>query len=96
MKEIIIDGMLHGTGIRDKLEGGYLAPLDIGLPEAITLKINHWLLEYEEEHYNGFSNKRNTERLDYKGIEIARKIRDELSELRVFYYSNAELKELEL
>ena len=96
MQEIIIDGMLHGTGIRDKYEGGYLVPQAIGLPNEIILKINHWLLEYEEEHYNGFSNKENIKRLDSKGIEIARRIRDELIDTKVFYYSNAELKELEI
>ncbi len=57
MKEIIIAGMLHGTGIRNKYNGGYLLPQDINMPKAIILKIKECLLEYEEEHYNGFLNR---------------------------------------
>jgi hypothetical protein len=96
MREIIIDGMLHGTGIRDKYEGGYLYPQDIGLPDEIILKLNQWLLEYEEEHYNSFSNKKNIKRLDSEGIEIARQIRDKLGDTKVSYYSNAEMKGLKI
>lgn len=96
MQEIIVDGMLHGTGIRNKLEGGYLVPKSIGLSNEIILKIKHWLLEYEEEQYNGFANKENIKRLDSIGMEIARQIRDELIDSKVYYYSNAELKELEV
>lgn len=96
MREIIIDGMLHGSGIRDKYEGGYISPQDIGLPDEIILKLNHWLLEYEEEHYNRFSNKKRIKKLDSDGIEIARLIKDRLIDTKVFYYSNAELKQLEI
>lgn len=96
MKTIIVDGLLHGTGIRDRVEGGYLDPGEIGLTKETILTITNWLSQYEEEHYNHFSNPSNIEKLDLIGFEIAKRIEKELPDFKVGYYSNALLKELTL
>ena len=39
---LIVDGMLSGTGIRDGDEGGYLEPSKIDLSENLCKKISAW------------------------------------------------------
>ena len=54
MKYIIIDALLNGTGIRDKYKGGYIDPRSLGLSGVTIVRLNNWLSEYWEEHYNGY------------------------------------------
>jgi len=89
MKYLIIDAALSGTGIRDKYAGGYIAPNDLGLSFAIKQRLNEWLSKYENEHYNGYTNDKIINELDQEGKEIALMIKNELSEVKIEYFSDA-------
>lgn len=89
---IVVDGELNGTGVRDYYEGGYIDPLLLNLSEILRIKQSEWLLRYENEHYHEFSNEHEVEALDKEGLEIAQKIKKELSDRKVHYYSAAKLK----
>jgi hypothetical protein len=91
MRYLVIDASLSGTGIRDKYEGGYLAPEDLGLSSAIVQSLNTWLAKYENEHYNGFTNDNIIDELDREGKEIALLIKNELSKVKLEYFSNARM-----
>ncbi len=93
MKYLVIDGMLNGTGIRDKYEGGYLSLDSLELPQSLRIKIKEWLSSYEQEHYNGFENTVNVDELDKTGIEIAKQIKTILN-AKVEYFSSATMKEI--
>lgn len=91
MKYLIIDASLSGTGIRDKYEGGYLAPEDLQLSQTTIQCLNIWLLKYENEHYNGFLDNIIIDELDREGKEIAIIIKNELSEVKLEYFSDARM-----
>jgi hypothetical protein len=95
MRYLVVDGMLHGTGIRDKNEGGYVKLETLNLPDVLNARIKEWLLKYEEEHYNGYLNSQNIEALDLLGIEIAKQVQAVVGP-KVTYFSNAKLKEQEV
>jgi len=67
MRYIVVDAALSGTGIRDKYEGGYINPEDLGLSLLTTQRLRRWLLKYENEHYNGFTNDSIVNELDQEG-----------------------------
>ncbi len=91
MKYLIIDASLNGTGIRDKYEGGYLAAEDLELSAATLRRLNEWLAKYEAEHYNGFIDQKNIDELDTEGRIIATLVKNELSEVKMEYFSHARL-----
>lgn len=91
MKYLVIDAALSGTGIRDKYEGSYIDPEDLGLSLATEQRLNEWLSKYENEHYNGFTDDNIINELDQEGKEIALMIRSELSEVKIEYFSDARL-----
>ena len=91
MKYLLIDAALHGTGIRDYYEGGYIDPDTLGLNDEIIEKINKWLLKYENEHYDSFENLSTINTLDNEGMEIAGIIKKQLPEAKIDYYSAAKL-----
>ena len=91
MKYIVIDAGLNGTGIRDKYEGGFIAPEDLGLSSEVKQRLNEWLSKYEDEHYNGFTDDRIISELDLEGKEIALMIKQELPEVKIDYFSEARL-----
>lgn len=93
MKYLVIDAALSGTGIRDKYEGGYVAPEDLGLSFATNQRLNEWLSKYENEHYNGFTDDNMIDYLDQEGKEIALIIKSELLEVKIEYFSEARLTE---
>lgn len=92
MKYLVIDAALSGTGIRDKYEGGYINPEDLGLGMEIKQKLNDWLADYEMEHYNDFTNDKLVDDLDQRGKEIALMVKQELSEVKIEYFSDARMK----
>jgi hypothetical protein len=95
MKYLIIDASLNCTGIRDYYEGGYINPADLHLSYKTIQHLNDWLARYENEHYYGFKNNTIINKLDIEGKEIAFKIKNELSDIKIAYYSDARLtKEL--
>ena len=91
MKYLVIDAALHGTGIRDYYEGGYIDPDTLGLNDEIIKRINEWLLKYENEHYDSFENLSMINALDSEGMEIAGIIKKQLSEVKIDYYSAAKM-----
>lgn len=91
MRYLIIDGMIHGTGIRDKYKGGYLPIDSLGFSEEIKNRIREWLNFYEQEHYAGFIHPNIIDKLDKEGIAIAKIIKTHLPDSKVEYYSNAKL-----
>lgn len=95
-KYLTIDGMLSGTGIRDTLEGGYITPESLGLHIETVIKIEKWLEKYEEQHYNGFSNKAINDSLDEEGKIIARIIKEQFPDCKIEYFSDAYMKKEEI
>jgi hypothetical protein len=91
MKYLVIDAALSGTGIRDKYEGGYIDTEDLDLSLLIKQRLKEWLSKYESEHYNGFTNDTIINELDQEGREIALIIKNELSEVKIEYFSDARL-----
>jgi len=94
MHHLIIDGMLSGTGVRDGTAGGYLDLKNVGLSADLTKRIASWLVAYESAHYRQFGDKAENDRLDQEGIAIARRIREELPDNMVEYFSNAQMRKL--
>ena len=91
MKYLVIDACLSSTGIRDEYEGGCIDPLSLGLSCDVVESLKKWLLAYEDEHYSGYSNGSLINELDNEGREIAAKIKSELGDVKVSYYSDAKL-----
>ncbi len=91
MKYLVIDAALSGTGIRDKYEGGYLSPEELGLSFQVIDRLNEWLSRYENEHYNGFTDNDLIDKLDQEGKEIAIMIKTELKEVKLEYFSDGRM-----
>jgi hypothetical protein len=91
MQYLIVDACRGGTGIRDKYEGGYISPKNISLNHRLINQISVWLPKYENEHFNGFANMTVIDELDREGIEIAEKIKKELINIKIEYYSAAKM-----
>lgn len=94
MRYLVVDGMHSGTGIRDAVSGGYLTVDELGLSKTLSDKIVLWLNEYEDEHYNSYSNTENINRLDSMGLSIAKELQLELPDSKVEYYSSALLSKI--
>ena len=88
---LIIDGQLHGTGIRDKVSGGYVTTDDLKTSESLVKRLHKWLEAYEHEHYNGYEDDYRVVMLDQEGIAIAKSMMLELPNSKIEYYSAANL-----
>ncbi|OPB88531.1 hypothetical protein BB021_08270 [Elizabethkingia ursingii] len=88
---LVIDAALNGIGIRNKYEGGYESLEELGISLLTRKKIMEWLLEYENEHYNGFADIDIVNKLDREGREIALMIKNELPESKIEYFSTANM-----
>lgn len=91
MKYLVVDASLNGTGIRDKYNGGYLDTKELGLSFSTIKRIGEWLLDYENEHYNRYTDVYNIDKLDKEGREIALIIKNELSGVKIEYFSDARM-----
>ena len=94
MRYLTVDGMLSGKGIRFSLTGEYLDPSEVGFSTELVRRIEKWLIDYETAHYRQFDDEAENQRLDQEGIEIARQAQSQLPEMKVEYFSNADLKKL--
>ena len=94
MRDLTIDGMLSGTGVRDSLAGGYLDPQELGLSLELVQRIRKWVIQYETAHYVQFKDETENQRLDREGIEITRQARDQLPTSKIEYFSNARMQKL--
>jgi hypothetical protein len=95
-RNLIVDGMLSGTGIRDAYSGGYVDSREVGLSVNLIERIAKWLLDYENAHYQQFTDRSENERLDKEGVAITRLIREELPGALVHYFSNAEMRKIDV
>ena len=86
--------MLSGTGVRDAVEGGYVAPAGLGLSSGLQANIADWQRAYEDAQVNGFIDE-DVVALDHKGRELVTLIRAERPDLRIGYYSNGLLRRME-
>jgi hypothetical protein len=95
-RNLTVDGMLSGTGIRDLIEGGYVEPSDLGVSSDLCARIENWLSGYEAAHYKQFKDGEEVERLDAEGVEIARNLKEQMEGYSIGYYSNAKLKAVQI
>lgn len=93
-KFLTVDGMLSGTGIRKSNEGGYIDPAELGLSDGLVRDMAQWLEEYENAHYDQYENEETNERLDRQGIALAKRLRGELSNADVSYFSSAKMQRI--
>ena len=92
--ELLIDGMLSGTGFRDAINGGYVDPKSLGLSEQLAHSLTCWQALYEEAHFAGFPDDLVT-KLDKDGVALASRVREELAGIKVGYFSNGLMKRLD-
>jgi hypothetical protein len=91
--ELLIDGMLSGSGIRDVVNGGYVDPASLGLSSLLLRDLASWHAQYEDAHFAGFPDDRVSE-LDKKGLVLASRVGEELIRAKVGYFSNGLMKRL--
>lgn len=91
--DLLIDGMMSGTGIRDATNGGYVEPSDLGLSRELTNDIERWVSEYRAAHMQGHPEQVVVE-LDRAGLAILTRVQEELPERKLGYYSDGRLERL--
>lgn len=91
--DLLIDGMLSGTGVRDAVRGGYVAPDALGLSVLLAADIAVWQRKYEEAHFAGFPTDV-VAALDEEGLVLASRVRGELSGKSIGYFSNGRMERL--
>jgi hypothetical protein len=89
VRNIIIDGMLSGTGIRDADGGGFLNLTELGLDVSTTQEIQQWVEKYANANYSNYSNKTECAQLDLEGVTLAKKIQKHFGGVKVKYYYSA-------
>jgi|SRR5215207_5971732 len=89
MKYLVVDAMLSGTGIRDYYAGDYLEPESLSLSVATVKQLKDWLSRYKREHNKGYVSDEVIDELDREGKEIALTIKNELSDVKITYFSDA-------
>lgn len=89
MNYLIIDAAVGNTGIRDKYNGGYLSPEELGISTDTIELLQNWLLKYEAEYFTSYIHETLTDKLDSEGKEIASRIKNELKDIKIEYYSDA-------
>ena len=94
MRYLVVDGELQCTGIRDEYEGDYLEPESLGLSQSLTEQIKTWVGDYDSQHFKGFKDSDAIDLLDNQGIDIARAIKEEMTDVKVRYYSHAKATSL--
>ncbi len=89
---LIVDGMFHGTGVRDGAEGGVIDLSLLDLPPKFKLRLDSWLDRYESEHLEGFSNLEAVRKLDQLGLEIASTLAKLMPDSKITYCSAATME----
>lgn len=92
---LLIDGMLSGTGIRNAIEGGYIAPSQLTLSPDLCATLTAWVSRYEQAHFSGYSDEAVISGLDREGIVLRDRLADERPDHKVGYYSDALMKRLD-
>jgi hypothetical protein len=90
---LLIDGMLSGTGVRDAVSGGYVEPKAIGLSASLAAELVAWQRRYEEAHFADFP-EHVVAALDDEGLVLASRADAELRGRSVGYFSHGSTKRL--
>ena len=99
MRYLLIWADYMGTGIRDEAASRFIDPSELGLDETLRKRILDWVNRYGritplDEHERDLE-RGTIEALDEEGLDIARAVRDSLSEgVRITYVSEGTLKRL--
>jgi hypothetical protein len=96
MKYLVLDGYLNGTGIRDRYSGGFVELTALNISMEMKQQIRDWVLKYENEFYNQYSDLKKIEAIDKEGITIVLKLREELPNTKIEYYSDAKMMKVNL
>lgn len=91
--DLLIDGMLSGTGVRDAVGGGYVALDVLGLSTQLATDISAWQKKYEEAHFAGFPASE-VGALDEAGLILAARVGEELIDKSIGYFSNGRMERL--
>lgn len=91
--DILIDGMLSGTGLRDAVAGGYLPSHTVGLSSSLASDVTDWQRRYEDAQFAGFPEGL-VASLDEEGLALLTKMQIELPDKQVGYFSNGRMKRL--
>jgi hypothetical protein len=91
--DLLIDGMLSGTGVRDAVQGGYLQPEAVGLSTSLGADVADWQRRYEDTHFAGFP-KAGVASLDEEGLALRLRVQAELPVKSVGYFSNGRMTRL--
>lgn len=94
MHYLVVDGMLSGTGIKDAIEGGYLGLNELGLSAEFVNDMSLWLHSYENAHYLQFNDPEVVAALDSQGLLLCKRLREELPQSKVDYFSSASMQKL--
>lgn len=94
MRYLTVDGMLSGTGVRDSVEGGYVALSELSISADLAGRISSWLRLYENAHYEQYADRKCVASLDAEGVEICKELRKELGETKIDYFSAAEMRKI--
>lgn len=92
-KDIVIDGMLSGTGVRDAANGGYIPVDAVGLSYSLAADLADWQRRYEEAHFAGFPDSL-VGSLDEEGLALVSRVQAEFPDRRVGYLSSGKMKRL--
>lgn len=91
--DLLIDGMLSGTGVRDATRGGYVEPVTVGLSPSLAVEIKAWQRGYEEAHFAGFPVDA-VAALDGEGLALTSRAQAELGNKTIGYFSNGRMERL--
>lgn len=91
--DLLIDGMLSGTGVRDAVQGGYIEPVTVGLSPSLAGEIAAWQRSYEAAHFAGFPAD-TVASLDSEGLALTSRVQMELGRKNVGYFSNGRMERL--
>jgi hypothetical protein len=92
---LLIDGMLSGTGIRNAVEGGYIAPRQLNLSADLCAALAEWVSRYAQAHFGGYCDEAGISSLDQEGLALRDRLADERLDHKVGYYSDALMKRLD-
>lgn len=94
MFNLIVDGMLSGTGVRDSDKGGYIDPDELGLSDHLKSTISEWLERYANAHFMQFKSEEEVLSLDTEGVRICKLLKLEVPDTKIEYFSHAKMKRL--
>jgi hypothetical protein len=96
MRQLVVDGELSGTGVRDTEDGFLNLREELGLSTSLSGEIERWQCEYEEEHFDRYKDRMKCKSLDREGVLLARRLKSEKPDDHVRYYSSAYLRYIDI